>query len=163
MEDIMTPDKALLSLESLYPPWVAGMDQGVVDSHNLHYGISYSGKMACLYWVHSLVPHSVPCITVWLPAHEGSNPDTKNNTDSLTDHPRLGSILSDLSNHWTMHSNKIGHSFACSNRAEEYTILTISHLHVDNIGIIIPGTESIITNSLKKIALHLFCYCILMA
>ena len=40
------PDSAEPRLESFYPPFVAGIDlphQGVVDSYNLHNGISYTG------------------------------------------------------------------------------------------------------------------------
>ena len=53
MGDKTIPDSAEPRLESFYPPFVAGIDlphQGVVDSYNLHNGISYTGKTASLYW-----------------------------------------------------------------------------------------------------------------
>ena len=58
MGDKTIPDSAEPRLESFYPPWVAGINlphQGVVDSYNLHNGISYSGKMSSLYWIRALV------------------------------------------------------------------------------------------------------------
>ena len=48
MGDKTIPDSAEPHLESFYPPFVAGIDlphQGVLDSYNLHNGISYIGKM----------------------------------------------------------------------------------------------------------------------
>ena len=53
------PDSAEPRLESFYPPFVAGIDlphQGVVDSYNLHNGISYTCKMASLYWTNPQGP-----------------------------------------------------------------------------------------------------------
>ena len=53
MGDKTIPDSAEPRLESFYPPFIAGIHlahQGAVDSHNLHNGISYTGKMASLYW-----------------------------------------------------------------------------------------------------------------
>ena len=58
MGDKTIPDSAEPRLESFYPPFVAGIDlphQGVVDSYNLHNGISYTGMMASLYWISPLV------------------------------------------------------------------------------------------------------------
>ena len=57
MGDKTIPDSAEPRLESFYPPFVAGIDlphQGVVDSYNLHNGISYTGKMTSLYWIRAL-------------------------------------------------------------------------------------------------------------
>ena len=54
MGDKTIPDSAEPRLESFYPPFVAGIDlphQGVLDSYNLHNGISYTGKMTSLYWI----------------------------------------------------------------------------------------------------------------
>ena len=54
MGDKTIPDSAEPRLESFYPPFVAGIDlphQGVVDSYNLHNGISYTGKISSLYWI----------------------------------------------------------------------------------------------------------------
>ena len=45
MGDKTIPDSVEPRLESFYPPFVAGIDlpyQGVVDSYNLHNGISYT-------------------------------------------------------------------------------------------------------------------------
>ena len=58
MGDKTIPDSAEPRLESFYPPFVAGIDlphQGVVDSYNLHNGISYTGKMTSLYWIRALM------------------------------------------------------------------------------------------------------------
>ena len=58
MGDEIIPDSAKPRLESFYPPFVAGIDlphQGIVDFYNLHNGISYTGKMASLYWIRAQV------------------------------------------------------------------------------------------------------------
>ena len=58
MGDKTIPDSAEPRLESFYPPFVAGIDlphQGVVDSYNLHNGISYTVKMVSLYWIGLLI------------------------------------------------------------------------------------------------------------
>ena len=60
MGDKTIPDSAEPRLESFYPPFVAGIDlphQGVVDSYNLHNGISYTGKRTYLYWIGALLPN----------------------------------------------------------------------------------------------------------
>ena len=52
MGDKTIPDSAEPRLESFYPPFVEGIDlphQGVVDSYNLHHGISYTGKITSEY------------------------------------------------------------------------------------------------------------------
>ena len=49
MGDKTIPDSVETRLESFYPPFITGIDlpnQGVVDSYNLHNGISYTGKIA---------------------------------------------------------------------------------------------------------------------
>ena len=54
MGDKTIPDSAEPRLKSFYPPFVEGIDlphQGVVDSYNLHNGISYTGKMTSLNWI----------------------------------------------------------------------------------------------------------------
>ena len=57
MGDKTIPDSAEPRLESFYPPFVAGIDkphQGVVDSHNLCKGNSYTGY-------HMMVPRMKRC------------------------------------------------------------------------------------------------------
>ena len=64
MGDKTIPDSAEPRLESFYPPFVTGIDlphQGVVDSYNLHNGISYTGKMTSLYWIRARA------LISWLP------------------------------------------------------------------------------------------------
>ena len=54
MGDKTIPDSAEPRLVSFYPPFVTGIDlphQGVVDSYNLHNGISYTGKIIYFYWI----------------------------------------------------------------------------------------------------------------
>ena len=56
MGDKTIPDSVEPRLGSCYPPFLAGIDlphQGVVDSYNLHNGISSTSKMAFLYWPRS--------------------------------------------------------------------------------------------------------------
>ena len=58
MGDKTIPDSAEPRLESFYPPFVAGIDlphQGVVDSYNLHSGISSTGETAFLFWIRQVI------------------------------------------------------------------------------------------------------------
>ena len=83
MGDKTIPDSAEPRLESFYPPFVAGIDlphQGVVDSHNLYNGNSYTwidglhietGPWFSPFWQHSGSTSARKCCwqmsTVWHP------------------------------------------------------------------------------------------------
>ena len=54
MVDKIIPDEPPHGLKSFYPPFVAGIElphQSVMDSYNLHNGISYFDTKTSLYWI----------------------------------------------------------------------------------------------------------------